>query len=116
MGEGVSTVTSTDAAVEDPVAGAHRSYPAGIGTTGCCSSTGAPPPTTIALPADPDTVIAFLDAHSAAWATNRRRLTAIRWAHRHASTLAPHRTTQLRSRVHPPTDYPGDLVIPSFRC
>ena len=70
----------------------------------------------VALPADPDTVIAFLDAHPAAWATNRRRLTAIRWAHRHASTLAPHRTTELRSRVHPPTDYPGDLVIPSFRC
>ena len=59
-----------------------------------------------ALPADPDTVIALLDAHPAARITNRRRLTAIRWIHRHTRELAPHRTVELRSRVLPPTDKP----------
>ena len=49
-------------------------------------------------------MIAFLDAYPAARATNRRRLSAIRWIHQHASTFVPHRTTGLRSRVLPPTD------------
>ena len=95
-------MTSTVAAVEDPAAWSDTSCPGGTGTTGCCSWTGAPPPTATALPADPDTVIAFLDAHPAARATNRRRLTAIRWAHQHASTLraAPDHATAV---ARPPT-------------
>lgn len=102
-------MTSSGAVMEDPAAWSEQAVPGRYRYdwqlfVDWCAATDR-----TALPADPGTVIAFLDAHPAARDTNRPRLTAIRWAHRHARELAPHRTAELRSRVLPDTSRRADV-------
>ncbi|HEY5844357.1 MAG TPA: hypothetical protein VIU87_23375, partial [Mycobacterium sp.] len=95
----MSQVTNPPASVEDPAPWSESAVPGRYRHDwqlflDWCAATD-----NVALPTDPDTVIAFLDAHPATRATHRRRLTAIRWIHHHAGRHAPHPTMELRSRT-----------------